>query len=608
MQWTPDSKLLTQSNLARAMQAYGHASYDSFHRWSIQDREGFWTATIERLGILFDRPYERIIDSLSARTWRWLPGAMLNITESCFQTPPSATMLVQGSEAGDRLREITHQELRTLVNRISNGLVEAGFKAGDRIAIDMPMTSEAVAIYLGIIQAGMSVVSIADSFSTPEIARRLAITGAKAVFTVDHMRRGGKLVPIYSKVCQAEAPLCIVVPLNEMEAPSLRSRDRLWHHFLSDTTQFTPLYGPADRESNILFSSGTTGDPKAIPWTQLTPIKAASDGYYHQNIQPGDVVCMPTNLGWMMGPWLLYAAFINKASIALYDGAAHGEDFARFLERAHVNVLGLIPSLVRSWRQTGCLEKVDLTALKLFTSTGECSHPDDYAYLMRCTDMRAPIIEYCGGTEVGGAYLTSTVLHTQKPSTFPVFALGSDAVIAKGLDETGAVVPAQPGESGEAYLVAPALGLSETLLNKDHWEAYYADCPQGPDGELLRRHGDQIRVEDGFYRHQGRADDTMNLGGIKVGSADLETVINRHPAVKESAAVAMRDAEGGPDRLLVYVVLGEDVDLAGLKLGLQERIRDELNPLFKIAELRTLSAAEMPRTASGKVQRRLLAR
>ncbi len=225
---------------------------------------------------------------------------------------------------------------------------------------------------------------------------------------------------------------------------------------------FDPVPGEPDRVTNVLFSSGTTGDPKAIPWTQLTPIKAAMDGHFHHDIHPEDVVAWPTNLGWMMGPWLIYASLVNGAALALHDDAPTGRDFADFVAEAGVTVLGVVPSLVAAWRSGGVLdpdadEPVDWTGLRLLSSTGEASNPDDMRWLMGVAGGK-PVIEYCGGTEIGGGYITGTVLHDAVPSTFTTPALGWDLRL---LDEDGS-----PAEEGELFLVPPSMGMSTELLNR----------------------------------------------------------------------------------------------------------------------------------------------
>jgi acetyl-CoA synthetase len=348
---------------------------------------------------------------------------------------------------------------------------------------------------------------------------------------------------------------------------------------------------------NLLFSSGTTGEPKAIPWTQITPIKCAADAHFHQNVQPGDVLVWPTNIGWMMGPWLIFASLLNRASMGLYHGAPTGREFGTFVQNAGTTMLGVVPSLVRTWRGSGCMAGIDWSAIKVLSSTGECSNADDMRWLMSQAGGR-PVIEYCGGTEIGGGYITGTVTRPCVPGTFNTPALGLDFMI---LDKQG-----QQAETGELFIVPPSIGLSTTLLNQDHHQVYFADTPRGPRGELLRRHGDRIEeLPGGFWRGHGRADDTMNLGGIKVGSAEIERAVQSVPHVTESAAVAV-SPDGGPSRLVIYAVCsaGQTLSQDELITAMQEAIKRDLNPLFRIHDLVLLNA--LPRTASSKVMRRTL--
>lgn len=162
-------------------------------------------------------------------------------------------------------------------------------------------------------------------------------------------------------------------------------------------------------------------------------------------------------------------------------------------------------------------------------------------------------------------------------------------------------------EMGELYLVPPAIGLSHTLLNSDHDEVYYEGCPPGPQGQVLRRHGDQIqRLANGYFKAHGRVDDSMNLGGIKVSSLQIEEVTNKLAAVKETAAIAASPPAGGPALLVVYAVPAQEsgVEAEALKTDMQQAIRTMLNPLFKIHDL--VITDTLPRTASNKVMRRVL--
>jgi acetyl-CoA synthetase len=345
-----------------------------------------------------------------------------------------------------------------------------------------------------------------------------------------------------------------------------------------------------------LFSSGTTGDPKAIVWDHLTPIKCAVDGYLHQDLRPGDVAVWPTNLGWMMGPWLILATLINRGTIGIYEDAPLGADFGRFVQDARVRMLGVVPSIVKAWRTSRCMESLDWSSIHTFSSTGESSHPEDMFYLSSLAGMR-PVIEYCGGTEIGGGYISSTIVRPNHAAAFNSPAMGLELVI---LDAEG-----RPADEGELFIASPSVGLSRVLLNRDHKQTYFEGTPAISGFPQLRRHGDHFRrLPGGLYVAGGRVDDTMNLGGIKISSAELERVCNRVPGVKETAAIAVSQ-ERGPEQLVMFVVL-EKSDLSEQHLATQmnQALRDHLNPLFKVHQ--AIIVDSLPRTASNKVMRRLL--
>jgi len=594
--WVPTPESIAQSNVSWLMQRVGVTTYEELHAWSVREREDYWRLAIDKLGIPFIQPPARVLDlSAGVEAPRWLPGARMNIVESCFAAPAESTAIVYQAEGGE-ITTTSYRELQALTGRVAANLRRLGYAPGSAVAILMPMTAEAVAIYLGIVAAGCVVVGIADSFRPREIATRLRLANAVAVFTQDVQLRGGKALPLYANALEAAAPTTIVVPARgEMSVP-LRAGDLSWPDFLSTDAPWEVTPRAPDDAMNILFSSGTTGEPKAIPWTHTTPIKSATDGHFHQDVQPGDVLVWPTNIGWMMGPWLIFASLINRAAMGLYYGAPTGREFCRFVQASGATMLGVVPSLVRTWRHTSCLEGLDWGSIKLFSSTGECSSADDMRWLMQQAGGR-PVIEYCGGTETGGGYITGTMARPCVAGLFNTPALGSDFVI---LDDN-----ARPAQSGELFLVPPSLGLSNTLLNKDHAEVYFAGTPRGPAGEILRRHGDQMeRLPGGYWRAQGRADDTMNLGGIKVSSAEIEQVLRSVPGIAETAAIAVDSGEG-PSQLVIYAVpTGADASREQLLPAMQSTIKRDLNPLFKIHDL--VFVPTLPRTASNKVMRREL--
>lgn len=593
--WEPSKEIIEQSNIFKMMQVHGFEKYDDFWKWSVTNKETFWKETIQNLGIEFVQKYTSILDvSEGVENPKWLKNAKFNIVDACFQNEEDSVAVIFQKE-GQNIQKLTQKKLLTLVNQIANGLVDLGLKKGDSIAIDMPMTLESIAIYLAGIKAGMPVITIADSFTPNEIEVRLKITNPKVIFTQDVLIRAEKELPLYAKIIEINTPKAVVI-IASKEETKLRSGDVFWKDFLSQNADFKSVIQNSDDIITILFSSGTTGEPKAIPWTHTTPIKCASDGYYHQDIHKNNVVCWPTNLGWMMGPWLVFASLINKATIALYYGAPMGTGFGKFVQNAEVTMLGVIPSFVKYWKSSQCMEQFNWNNIKCFSSTGEVSNPTEMEYLMQLANNK-PVIEYCGGTEIGGGYVTSTVVQPNIASMFSTQALGGKFVL---LDDNNEV-----STKGELFIIPPIMGLSNSLINGNHFDVYYKNTPKYK-GNLLRRHGDALeQLENGYYKAHGRVDDAINLGGIKVSSVQIESVLNKLDFIKESAAIAVEPKGGGPSLLVVFYVeniseLNDEEKLIQTK----KSISKQLNPLFKVSDLVKIEV--LPRTASNKVMRRKL--
>ncbi|WPP51573.1 AMP-binding protein [Catalinimonas niigatensis] len=601
--WLPDEKTIRNANVSQLMQKLNLNSYQELHTWSVTHRHLYWEKAIETLQIQFDRNYSQILDISAggAENPDWLPNGKLNIIKSCFQAKGNQTAIIASDEE-QTIRKISYQELKLLCNQVSNGLVKQNLQAGDRIVLYLPLCIEAVAAYLGIIQAGMVAVLVADSFSPQELKKRIESSNAQAVVTFDAYRYGGKALKIYDKIKAAQAPASIII--SNQTGSDLRAEDVLWKDFLGDV-HFSPVSAEPETLISILFSSGTTSEPKAIPWTQLTPIKCAADAHFHQDVHSEDVLTWTTGMGWMMGPWTIFAALMNKATLALFNGSAASPAFGSFVEKAGISILGTIPSLVKVWRNTGLMEKYNWN-IRVFSSTGEPSQVEDYLYLIWLAKFKAPIIEYCGGTEIGGGYITGTVVQPASPATFTTATLGLELYFRD--EERGNMGTHQ---DGEVFIVPPSIGLSQMLLNRDHHAEYYEGTPQLNDDTPLRRHGDSYQlyadlIEDTtFYKSRGRADDSMNLGGIKVSAVEIEKIINQHPAVYESAAVAVSPKDGGPEALLIfYVPQHKQIEEDQLKKEWQVMLSQQLNPLFRIKEI--IRKGSLPRTASNKLMRRTL--
>jgi acetyl-CoA synthetase len=597
--WVPSPKQARDSNLAKLWRERGLKSYKDLHRWSVEHRDEFWSTMIRRLGIPFRTPPTRIRtpdDDLTHPDW--LPGARLNIAEACLRANAEKAAILYASETAPDLRRVSYRDLHGLAARVANGLERLRTVPGDRIALYLPMTPESVGIYLGVILAGRCVVGIAETSAPGDFEKRSRIADAKAVFTVDSYLRDGKRQTIYEKVIAAHGPRAVVLGPEPTERVRLaRPGDLGWEDFLSDREEFDPIPCRPSDPTNVLFSSGTTKDPKAIPWTHTTPIKAAADAHLHQDVGPDDVLAWPTSFGWMMGPWLTYASLVNGATMALYVGGTARRAFGEFVSRAGVTMLGVVPKLVRAWKRDGTMEGLEWGRIRRFSSTAEPSTPEEMLYLMSLAGYK-PVIEYCGGTEIGGAYITGTLVQPCAPSMFTTPAMGLDFAI---LDE------GRPAPRGEVFLIPPSIGLSNDLVNYDHYEEYFADLPRGPDGQILRRHGDQLQaLGGGFYRHQGRVDDMININGVKTSAEEIRSAI-ANDLVADSKPISIDVDGSGQHRLVVFAVprdprLTTSKDLSErLRKEFQRDIKERLNPLLSHVE-EVILVEELPQAGPGKTK------
>ncbi|MDF1746739.1 MAG: AMP-binding protein, partial [Gimesia sp.] len=276
--WFPGEQEQSDSHLSEWLRDLNLNGMEELQDWSIQNREAFTQKLVDSLKIPFlEQPQQIMNLDTGVEQIEWLTGAKLNIVESCFKKKSDQTAIIfqQGSQ---KLQKLSYQELKALTAQVANGLQEAGIKPGERIAVMMPMTPESVAIFLGIIAAGCVVVTIADSFSAEEMQVRLKITEPKLIFIQDVISRNNKQLPLYTKLESDSKLPAIVLPESETSQIPLRSGDRLWSEFLSDHHELTYAARKPHDETTILFSSGTTGNPKGIPWDQTTPIKSAGDG------------------------------------------------------------------------------------------------------------------------------------------------------------------------------------------------------------------------------------------------------------------------------------------------------------------------------------------
>ena len=605
--WEPSREWIEQTNVWRFMQKLGFSDREEFLRYSRENLEAFWDHMVREAGIDWFQPYDRVVDLSRGPEWtEWFLGGKLNIAWNCLDRHVASGKLACIWEGEDgAIRTLTFAQLAEEVNRLVNGLSALGLAKGDRVALVMPMVPEVVAILYACFKLGLIVVPIFAGFGAGAIATRLENSGARVVFTADHAQRRGKLLPLKEKVDQAlEKPTAvekvIVWRYKSGEIPWHEGRDLWWDEVVrgQSTTRESLALDSEDR-AFILYTSGTTGKPKGTVHTHAGCLAQMSKEIYLAfDHKPADRFWWLSDIGWMMGPWMIIGNHNFGGTIFLYDGAPDWPTTDRLwqmIERHGITTFGISPTAIRLLMRAEP-PKQEMRSLRLLGSTGEPWDETSYLWFLdNVGRTRCPIINICGGTEIVGSFLSVLPIQPLKPCSLGGPAPG---IATEVVDDAG-----QPVRGRKGYLVCtkPVPSMTRGVWgNPERYiETYWSRWPG------WWNHGDWASVdEDGCWFVHGRADESMNVAGRKVGPAEVEDAMIEHPAVSEAAVIGVPDELKG-EGIVVFVVMKPDVaGTADLEQLLSKHLIDSLGPTFKPQAVRVVR--ELPKTQSGKIVRRLL--
>jgi acetyl-CoA synthetase len=591
--WTPTDEIRTRARLTTLLRIAGCDNFEQMHQRSVQDVAGFTEIVLRYLGVEFHRPYEKVLDLSKGPAWpAWCRGGGLNIARSCLKRADRLAVSWEGEE-GER-RALTYQELAGEVARFAGGLRAIGVGVGDAVGLHLPMTPEAVVALIAIAQLGAIAVPLFSGFGPAAIESRMRDVGAKAIITCDGFPRRGRLVRAKLTVDEAvrNCPTVqhvVVTRRSGVSVPMHPGRDLFWTDLMSHASDAAMEQTGAEDPLIIIYTSGTTGRPKGIVHTHCGfPVKSAQDMAFNLDAGPGDRVAWITDIGWMMGPWLIYGALLLGATIVLYDGAP---DFPspdrlwRFAADHQVSVLGLSPTLVRALIEYGTSHATrhSLPALRILGSTGEPWNPDPWWWLFEhVARRRIPIINYSGGTECSGGILGNNVLLPIKPCALAAPCLGMDAAVMEG----------------ELVIRKPWIGQARGFW-KDA-ERYMATYwSRWPDVWL---HGDWAQVDDdGHWFITGRSDDTLKIAGKRVGPAEVESVLVNHPHVREAVVIGVPDERKGT-AMVAFCIASQP----GYKLAeeLRQQVGEALGKPLQPERVHFLRA--IPKTRNAKIMRRVV--
>ena len=612
--WEPSPEVIERSRLKRFMDRHGIETFAELLQRADADIEWFWDAAIKDIGIAFYRDYDKVVDLSGGKQWpRWWRGGRMNIVHSCldrhrdgdFNDKPA---IVWEGERGD-VRTLTYSELDREVSRLAGGLRRLGVRVGDRIGIFMPMCPEVAVSVLAAAKVGAVIIPLFSGYGPEAIATRLRDCEAKVLICADGFYRRGQVVPMKETADRAlvscpSVKKVIVYRRVVREIPWTHGRDEVWDVLLEDEPERarTEELDPED-PLMIIYTSGTTGKPKGTLHVHGGfPVKTAQDMAHCFDVGPDDVVFWYTDIGWMMGPWLIFGTLALGATMVLYEGTPDypaANRLWRMVEDHKVTVLGVSPTLVRGLMTHGdeLPAKHDLSSLRVLGGTGEPWNPEPFHWFFKhIGGGRIPVINYTGGTEVSGGILCGNVITHLRPCSFagPVPGMAADVLDADGRSVRG--------EVGELVIRNPWPGMTRGFWGdrQRYLDTYWSRF------EGVWVHGDWAYVdpEDDLWYVLGRSDDTIKVAGKRLGPAEVESILVGHPAVAEAAAIGVPDELKG-EALVCFVVLRPNQPASdALATELQDLVASALGKPLRPKAVHIVG--DLPRTRNAKILRRVV--
>ena len=610
--WEPSERYLSRSRLRAFAERQGLRDHDALLRWSVDEPDAFWRATEADLGIRWSQRYERVMDTSGGLPWTtWWTGGRMNYVATALGHDPAHLAVIAEGEEGT-VRTLSYDQLERDVARFSSGLRAIGVRKGDRVGIFMPLTLECAVAVLAVGAIGAIYIPIFSGYGAEAIAGRLRDCDASVLITADGFHRRGQVVPMKetADAAVALAPTVErVVVLSRLgrEAPR-REQDIAWDDVVARGSDRLELEDTsAEDPFMVIYTSGTTGRPKgAVHVHGGFPVKAAQDLAHCFDLQERDVIFWMTDLGWMMGPWLIAGGLMLGATIVLYDGTPDFPDPSRvwsMVERHRITHLGISPTAIRGLMRSGeePVTRHDRSSLFVLGSTGEPWNPDPWWWYFRTVgESRCPIINYSGGTEISGGIVGCTTWTPIEPGSFSGPCPGMDADV---VDDAGRSVQ---GEVGELVIRKPWPGMTRGFWKDPHdpGSSRYLDTYWSR-WDSVWYHGDWARVDDeGFWYIEGRSDDTLKIAGKRVGPAEVESAAVAHPAVSEAAAIGIPHELKG-EGIVVFVILRPGQAASDeLARSVSDTIVEHLGKPLRPE--RILFVTQLPKTRNAKILRRVI--
>ena len=608
--WEPPAELVERARMTEYMRwlaaerGLDFDGYDDLWRWSVTDLEGFWSSIWDFFEVQADGGYDRALSSHEMPGAEWFAGTRLNYAEHAFAgVDDAAPAILHASELRD-LSELSWGELRAQVAAVAAGLRELGVERGDRVVAYLPNIPEAIVAFLASASIGAVWSSCSPDFGPASVIDRFAQIEPKALFAVDGYRYGGKDFDRRETLAELQAAMpslvgTVVLPYLDPDPDLSPLRDaRRWDELLAagEGAELTFERVPFDHPLWVLYSSGTTGLPKAIVQGHggilLEHLKKL---HLHVDAHPGDRLFWFTTTGWMMWNFLV-SGLLTRAAIVLYDGNPGHPDMSVLWDlaaRAGVTMFGTSASYIAACMKAGVEPGAgrDLSRLGAVGSTGSPLSPESFDWIYEQLGADTWLFSTSGGTDLCTAFVGGTPLLPVYRGELQARALGAaveawdeggNAVI----DEVGELVVTEPMPSMPLYFWGDGDG--------SRYRASYFDFFPG-----VWRHGDWIEITSrGTAVIYGRSDSTINRSGVRMGTSEIYRAVLGVDAIVDALVVDI-PRPGTEGWMPLFVVLREGAELdEGLRREIAHRVRAQCSPRHVPDEVYAI--AEVPRTLSGK--------
>jgi len=607
--WEPSEEFKANANITgyldwlRGEKGRDFPDYAALWEWSVTDLEGFWETVWEYGGVKAAKPYSAVLGEREMPGTEWFLGAELNYAEHAFLRARGDEAAVVSQSEVRALQELSWNELHSRTAALAAGLRELGVGRGDRVVAYMPNVPEAMVAFLACASLGAVWSSCSPDFGAGSVVDRFAQIEPKVLLAVDGYRYGGKdydRTDVASRL-QSEIPSLektIVLPyLNDNPDTSELSDVVLWNELLSahQGADLTFEAVPFDHPLWVLYSSGTTGLPKAIVQSHggilVEHLKAI---ILHMNLGPEDRFFWFTTTGWMM--WNIVAAsLLSGATALLYDGNPGHPDLNvvwKFAEESGMTVFGTSASYLTSCMKAGIEpgRDFDLGKLKAIGSTGSPLPPEGFEWVYENVKKDLWLFSTSGGTDMCTAFVGGVPTLPVRTGELQARSLGAKVQAFDGDGEP------RIGEVGELVITEPMPSMPIYFWDDEGGERYresYFDMYPG-----VWRHGDWLLIkENGSCVIYGRSDSTINRGGVRMGTAEIYSAVEKIDEVAESLVVDVTTPEKA--YMPLFVVLKEGVELTDdLKKRINVRIREECSPRHIPNEI--FAVEEIPKTLNGK--------